>query len=104
MAAAAASDRVVRDTRLEVLVGRYPVVYEPTGQDRLRPTAEFSGFRNSRLIASISSRPAAPRTVVEQFKVACRTLAALEVDSAVLLAGAELLDQNRRLDHHVLLL
>jgi hypothetical protein len=88
--AAAASDRAARDVRLARLVSGYPVDYDPVRQDRLRPTAEFIGYRNSRLVASISSRPASAETAVDQFKLVCRTLAALDVDSVALVAGDEL--------------
>jgi hypothetical protein len=83
------SDRAVREARLTNLVAGYPVVYEGTGQARLRPSAEFIGYRDSRPVVSISS-PASPQTAVDQFKLACRTLAALEVDSAAVVAGDEL--------------
>jgi hypothetical protein len=89
LADARASDRAVRDVRLEMLVAGYPVVADPTGRDRLQPTAEFIGYRNSRLVASISSRPISRQAAVDQFKLACRTLAALDVDAAALLAGDE---------------
>jgi hypothetical protein len=83
------SDRAFRDARLAALVAGYPVVYEGTGQARLRPSAEFVGYRDSRPVVSISS-PASPPTAVDQFSLACRTLAALEVDWVALVAGDEL--------------
>ena len=89
LAAARQSDRAAWDARLATLIAGYPVVYEGTGQARLRPSAEFIGYRDSRLVVSISS-PASPQTAVDQFSLACRTLAALEVDSAALVAGDEL--------------
>jgi hypothetical protein len=90
LAAAAASDRAVRDARLTALVEHYPLVSDKTGAERLRPTAEFSGFRGSRLVASISTHPASPIHVQDQFTLACRTLAALDVESVALLAGDEM--------------
>jgi hypothetical protein len=90
LAAARASDRAFRDARLAALVAAYrPVVYEGTGQARLRPYAEFTGYRNWGAVISISS-PAAPQIAVDRFRLACRTLAALEVDGATLVAGDEL--------------
>jgi hypothetical protein len=41
-------------------------------------------------VVSISSRPTSPETIVAQFKLACRTLAALEVDEVAVVAGDEL--------------
>ena len=76
LAAARQSDRAAWDARLATLIAGYPVVYEGTGQARLRPSAEFIGYRDSRLVVSISS-PASPQTAVDQFSLACRTLAAL---------------------------
>lgn len=91
-AGADASYLVVRDMRLATLVAHYRLAYEQAGTDQRRPGAEFSGFRDGggRLVAWIGSRPASPATAVEPFKLACRTLAALEVDSVALLAGDEL--------------
>jgi hypothetical protein len=89
LAGARESDRAAREARLAALVAGYPVVYEGTGQARLRPSAEFIGYRNFRPVVSISSR-ACPQTAVDQFGLACRTLAALEVDSAAVVAGDEL--------------
>jgi hypothetical protein len=83
------SDRAAREARLATLVAGYPITHEGTGQARLRPSAEFVGYRDSRSVVSISSL-ASPQTAVEQFKLACRTLAALEVNSAALVAGDEL--------------
>lgn len=82
-------DRAAREARLATLVAGYPVAFEETGQARLRPSAEFIGYRDSRPVVSISSL-ASPQTAVDQFKLACRTLAALDVDSAALVAGDEL--------------
>jgi hypothetical protein len=90
LAAAAASGRAVRDARLAALVEHYPVVYDKTGAELLRPTAEFSGFRGSRLVAAISMHPASPVHVRDHFTLACRTLAGLDVESVALLAGDEL--------------
>lgn len=90
LAAVAASDKATRDLRLAHLVSGYPVDYDAVRWDRLRPTAEFIGYRNSRLVASISSRPTAPQTAVDQFKLVCRTLAALDVESVAVVAGDEL--------------
>lgn len=89
LAAERESDRAARETRLAALVAGYPVVYEGADRARLRPSAEFVGYRNSRPVVSISS-PASPQTAVDQFSLACRTLAALEVDWVVLVAGDEL--------------
>jgi hypothetical protein len=89
LAGARESDRAARETRLAALVAGYPVVYEGTRRARLRPSAEFIGYRNARPVISISSS-ASPQTAVDQFKLACRALAALEVDSAALVAGDEL--------------
>jgi hypothetical protein len=86
----AAVGRAVRDANLAALVEHYRLAYEQAGQERSQLAAEFSGFRGGRLVASIDSRPASPETLVDQFKLACRTLAALEVDSVALLAGDEL--------------
>lgn len=75
--------------RVTTLVGGYPIVPDPTGRARLQPAAELSGYRDSRLVVSILIRGASLGTAVDQLKLACRTLAALEVDSAALLAGDE---------------
>jgi hypothetical protein len=76
--------------RLGALVTQYRPAYEQAIADRVRPAAEFSGIRGGRTVAWISSRPASARTALEPFKLACRTLAALDVDSVVLLAGDDL--------------
>jgi hypothetical protein len=89
-AAAAAGDKAVRDVRLTALVQHYRLAYEQAGQRRSQVAAEFSGFRSGQLVASIDSRPASPETLTEQFQLVCRTLAALDVDSAALLASDEL--------------
>jgi hypothetical protein len=72
------------------LIRGYPVDPDAARPDRLRPTAEFTGYHASRPIALISCRPAAPATAVDQLRLVCRTLAALEVDSVALVAGDEL--------------
>jgi hypothetical protein len=87
---AAALDRAVRDARLTALVTHYRPTYEQAIADRVRPAAEFSGIRGGRTVASIISRPASARTALEPFKLACRILAALDVDSVALLAGDDL--------------
>jgi hypothetical protein len=72
-----------------VLVDHYPVAFQQASQDRLWPVADFSGFRVSRLVASIRSCPPAEQAR-HHFTLACRTIAPLDVDSVVLLAGDEL--------------
>lgn len=89
LAAAAGHRRAVRDATLAALLEQYRVAYEQTGQDLLRPAADFIGIRGSRQIASISSRPASPEDFLERFTLACLTLATLHVDWVALLAGDE---------------
>jgi hypothetical protein len=71
-------------------VTQYRVAYEQTIADRVPPPADFSGFRDGGLVASIASRPRSPKPPIEPFRLACRTLAALEVDWVTLLVGDEL--------------
>jgi hypothetical protein len=89
LAAAVAHHRAVRDATLTALLEQYRVAYEQTGQDLMRPAADFIGMRGSRQVVSISSRPASPEDFLERFTLACLTLATLEVDWVALLAGDE---------------
>lgn len=86
----AASDRAFRDARLQALVTQYRVAYEQALADRVQPQADFSGFSGFRTVASIESRPTSPKPPIEPFSLACRTLAALEVEWVALVAGDEL--------------